>query len=140
MRKSASSLESVGTLDAPSAPPPRSASAPGEKTAEAEGVAIARDDEFGSGAPCKSTMTRAVGSRRGASDGMCVAPRGSAPSGRTHPDSQEAPMDDQRSKGSTDGLGDDQGTRVGAPDQSASAPREHSDAPTGRPHRQTGAG
>jgi hypothetical protein len=49
-------------------------------------------------------------------------------------------MDEQRSKGSTDGLGDDQGTRVGAPDQSASAPRQHSDAPTGRPHRQTGAG
>jgi hypothetical protein len=49
-------------------------------------------------------------------------------------------MDEQRGKGSTDGLGDDQGTRVGAPDQSANAPREHSDAPTGRPHRQTGAG
>jgi hypothetical protein len=49
-------------------------------------------------------------------------------------------MDEQRSKGTTDGLGDDQGTRVGAPDQSASAPRQHSDAPTGRPHRQTGAG
>jgi len=49
-------------------------------------------------------------------------------------------MDDQRSKGSKGGLGDEQGTRVGAPDQSAKAPREHSDAPTGRPHRQTGAG
>ena len=49
-------------------------------------------------------------------------------------------MDEQRSKGSTDGLGDDQGTRVGAPDQGGSAPREHSDAPTGRPSRQTGAG
>ena len=49
-------------------------------------------------------------------------------------------MDDQRSQGSKGGLGDDQGTRVGAPDQSAKAPREHSDAPTGRPHRQTGAG
>ncbi|PYP81026.1 MAG: hypothetical protein DMD35_03040 [Gemmatimonadetes bacterium] len=49
-------------------------------------------------------------------------------------------MDEQRSKGSTDGLGDDQGTRVGAPDQSASAPRQHSDGPTGRPSRQTGAG
>ena len=49
-------------------------------------------------------------------------------------------MDDQRSQGSKGGLGDDQGTRVGSPDQSAKAPREHSDAPTGRPHRQTGAG
>jgi len=49
-------------------------------------------------------------------------------------------MDDQRSKGSMDGLGDDQGTRVGAPDQGAKAPRQHSDAPTDRPHRQTGAG
>ena len=49
-------------------------------------------------------------------------------------------MDDQRSKGSKGGLGDEQGTRVGAPDQSAKAPREHSDAPTGRPPRQTGAG
>jgi hypothetical protein len=49
-------------------------------------------------------------------------------------------MDEQRSKGSTDGLGDDQGTRVGSPDQSASAPRQHSDAPTGRPGRQTGVG
>ena len=49
-------------------------------------------------------------------------------------------MDEQRSKGSTDGLGDDQGTRVGAPDQSASAPSQHSDSPTGRADRQTGAG
>jgi hypothetical protein len=49
-------------------------------------------------------------------------------------------MDEQRSKGSTDGLGDDQGTRVGAPDQSGSAPRQHSDAPTERPTRQTGVG
>ena len=49
-------------------------------------------------------------------------------------------MDEQRPKGSTDGLGDDQGTRVGAPDQSGSAPRQHSDGPTGRPARQTGAG
>jgi hypothetical protein len=47
-------------------------------------------------------------------------------------------MDEQRSKGSTDGLGDDQGTRVGAPDQSGS--RKRADAPTGRPDRQTGAG
>lgn len=49
-------------------------------------------------------------------------------------------MDEQRSKGSTDGRGDDQGTRAGAPDQSASTPRQHSDAPTGRPQRQTGVG
>jgi len=47
-------------------------------------------------------------------------------------------MDEQRSKGSTDGLGDDQGTRVGAPDQDA--PRQRADASTGRPDRQTGAG
>jgi len=49
-------------------------------------------------------------------------------------------MDEQRPKGSTDGLGDDQGTRVGAPDQGQSAPRQHSDGPTARPARQTGAG
>lgn len=49
-------------------------------------------------------------------------------------------MDEQRSKGSMDGLGDDQGTRVGSPDQGANAPRQHSDAPTGRPNRQTGVG
>jgi hypothetical protein len=49
-------------------------------------------------------------------------------------------MDDHRTKGSADGLGDDQGTRVGAPDQSASAPRQHSDAPSERPARQTGTG
>jgi hypothetical protein len=49
-------------------------------------------------------------------------------------------MDEQRSKGSVDGLGDDQGTRVGAPDQSRSAPREHSETPPDRPERQTGIG
>jgi hypothetical protein len=47
-------------------------------------------------------------------------------------------MDEHRSKGSAEGLGDDQGTRVGAPDQST--PRQRSDAPTGRPERKTGAG
>ena len=47
-------------------------------------------------------------------------------------------MDEQRSKGSTDGFGDDQGTRVGSPDQSAA--RQQAGAPTGRPERQTGAG
>ena len=50
-------------------------------------------------------------------------------------------MDERRSKGSVDGLGDDQGTRVGSPDQGANAPpRQHSDAPTGREGRTTGAG
>ena len=50
-------------------------------------------------------------------------------------------MDERRSKGSVDGLGDDQGTRVGSPDQRANAaPSQHSDAPTGREPRQTGAG
>ena len=47
-------------------------------------------------------------------------------------------MDEHRTKGSAGGLGDDQGTRVGAPDQAT--PRQHSDGPTGRPERQTGAG
>ena len=47
-------------------------------------------------------------------------------------------MDEHRTKGSAEGLGDDQGTRVGAPDQGT--PRQHSDAPTGRPERQTGVG
>ena len=41
---------------------------------------------------------------------------------------------------SISGLGDSQGTRVGAPDQSATAPRQHSDSPSPRPERQTGAG
>ena len=49
-------------------------------------------------------------------------------------------MDEQRKKGSTDGLGDGQGTRVGAPDQGGGAPRQHADAPPGRAERQTGAG
>jgi hypothetical protein len=47
-------------------------------------------------------------------------------------------MDEHRTKGSKEGLGDDQGTRVGAPDQGT--PRQHSDEPTGRPERHTGAG
>lgn len=47
-------------------------------------------------------------------------------------------MDDHREKGSAEGLGDDQGTRVGAPDQGT--PHQHSDAPTGRAERKTGAG
>ena len=49
-------------------------------------------------------------------------------------------MDDHRTSGSADGFGDDQGTRVGSPDQGASAPRQHSDAPSERPARQTGVG
>lgn len=36
-------------------------------------------------------------------------------------------------------LGDQQGTRVGSPDQSR-APAQHSDTPPDRPERQTGAG
>ena len=36
------------------------------------------------------------------------------------------------------GLGDDQGTRVGKPE--SATPATHSDAPTGRPERVTGAG
>ena len=40
-----------------------------------------------------------------------------------------------------EGLGDDQGTRIGAPDQDRSAtPAPHNDGPTGRPERSTGAG
>ena len=38
------------------------------------------------------------------------------------------------------GLGDDQGTRVGAPDGSPKAPERHSDAPSERPERQSGTG
>ena len=49
-------------------------------------------------------------------------------------------MDEQRSRGSTDGLGDDQGTRVGSPEQSGEAPGKHADTPPGRPERHTGAG
>jgi len=47
-----------------------------------------------------------------------------------------------RSDGSGEGagLGDDQGTRVGAPDKSLKAPEQHADGPTGRAERQTGTG
>lgn len=38
------------------------------------------------------------------------------------------------------GLGDDQGTRVGAPDQSLKAPERHSDSPPQRAERHTGSG
>ncbi|MDB4884867.1 MAG: hypothetical protein JWN79_305 [Gemmatimonadetes bacterium] len=41
----------------------------------------------------------------------------------------------------TEGLGDGQGTRVGAPDQSTTAtPAKHSDSPSSRPERATGTG
>ena len=40
-----------------------------------------------------------------------------------------------------EGLGDDQGTRIGAPDTGRSAtPAPHNDGPTVRPDRTTGAG
>jgi len=42
--------------------------------------------------------------------------------------------------GERSGLGDDQGTRIGAPDESLQAPKRHSDAPTDRAERQTGTG
>jgi hypothetical protein len=51
---------------------------------------------------------------------------------------QEEEMDDHRTDESGGGLGDDQGTRVGLPAQAA--PRQHSDTPSDRPERQTGAG
>jgi hypothetical protein len=44
------------------------------------------------------------------------------------------------SSDSISGLGDGQGTRVGAPDQSLNAPSQHSDSPSPRPERQTGVG
>ena len=40
----------------------------------------------------------------------------------------------------TEGLGDGQGARVGAPDQASATPAKHADAPTGRPVRATGSG
>lgn len=43
-------------------------------------------------------------------------------------------------RGAKTGFGDGQGTRVGAPDQEQLKPGQHSDAPTGRPERSTGAG
>jgi hypothetical protein len=39
-----------------------------------------------------------------------------------------------------EGLGDDQGTRVGAPDKSSTTPAKHSDSAAPRPERTTGAG
>ena len=49
-------------------------------------------------------------------------------------------MDEQRSRGAVEGLGDGQGARVGAPDQGGGAPRQHADSPPARPERQTGVG
>jgi hypothetical protein len=45
--------------------------------------------------------------------------------------------DDRNAK---EGFGDDQGTRVGAPDQERISPSEHSNTPPARPERTTGAG
>lgn len=41
---------------------------------------------------------------------------------------------------SGEGLGDDQGTRIGAPDKGRVAPSEHSDTPPARPATKTGSG
>lgn len=46
----------------------------------------------------------------------------------------------QDAPGGGAGLGDDEGTRVGAPEASPKAPDQHSDAPSGRAERQTGTG
>jgi hypothetical protein len=45
-----------------------------------------------------------------------------------------------KSTNDTAGLGDDQGTRVGAPDQSSASPAKHADSPPARPERSTGVG
>lgn len=54
--------------------------------------------------------------------------------------SQKRPTQQGESDDSIKGLGDGQGTRVGAPDQSLSPPEKHSDSPPPRPERQTGVG
>jgi hypothetical protein len=57
--------------------------------------------------------------------------------------SKKRPAQQRESREAVSGLGDDQGTRVGAPDQSrsgTSTPREHSDSRSSRPDRQTGVG
>ena len=48
--------------------------------------------------------------------------------------------DDNNDRNAKEGFGDDQGTRVGAPDQERISPAEHSDTPPARPARKTGAG
>ena len=53
--------------------------------------------------------------------------------------SQNRPTRDEASSTGA-GLGDDQGTRVGAPDQSRDSAGKHSDAPSDRPERHTGSG
>lgn len=45
-----------------------------------------------------------------------------------------------KSTNDTAGLGDDQGTRVGAPDQGAPSASKHADSPPARPEKSTGTG
>ena len=47
---------------------------------------------------------------------------------------------DRNDRNAKKGFGDDQGTRVGAPDQEQASPAPHSDTPPARPERTTGAG
>ena len=54
--------------------------------------------------------------------------------------SQKRPTQHDESRDTVSGLGDDQGTRVGAPNQGGGAPSQHSDSASPRPERQTGAG
>jgi len=54
--------------------------------------------------------------------------------------SEKRPTQQEGSRDAVSGLGDDQGTRVGAPDQSGGAAHQHSDSSSQRPERQTGAG
>ena len=49
-------------------------------------------------------------------------------------------MEESTGKRTKAGLGDDQGTRVGAPDQGDAKPPAHSDGPSTRPEKQTGTG
>jgi hypothetical protein len=55
---------------------------------------------------------------------------------------EESKMDrnDRNDRNAKEGFGDGQGTRVGAPDQEQASPGQHSDTPTDRPQRTTGAG
>jgi hypothetical protein len=57
--------------------------------------------------------------------------------------SQKRPTQQGESRDTVSGLGDDQGTRVGAPDQTgggAGTARAHSESESPRPERQTGVG
>lgn len=47
---------------------------------------------------------------------------------------------DEGTRGAANGYGDDQGTRVGAPDQERHTPGQHADTPPDRERRTTGAG